>query len=94
VARPARNIGLSLGGVGAYALAQTAGGIAGAVLANLMFDLPAVRWSSHHRTSAHLLLGEVVATAGLVAVVFALARSGRAALSGPRSPATSGPRTS
>jgi glycerol uptake facilitator-like aquaporin len=73
--------GLSLGDVGAYALAQSAGGILGAILANLMFDLPAVRWSAHDRTSGHLLLGEVVATAGLVAVVFALARSGRAALS-------------
>jgi glycerol uptake facilitator-like aquaporin len=76
-----RGTGLPLAEVGAYAAAQVAGGIGGAVLANLMFDLPAVRWSTHDRTSAHLLLGEVVATAGLVAVVFALARSGRGALS-------------
>lgn len=67
--------------VGAYCAAQAAGGIAGAVLANLMFDLPAVDWSAHERTGGHLLLAEGVATAGLVALVFALARSGRAALS-------------
>jgi glycerol uptake facilitator-like aquaporin len=73
--------GLQLAEVGAYAAAQVVGGIAGAVLANLMFDLRAVHWSTHDRTSAHLLLGEVVATAGLVALVFALARSGRGALS-------------
>jgi glycerol uptake facilitator-like aquaporin len=76
-----RGTGLRAGEVGAYAVAQIAGGIAGAVLANLMFGLQAVRWSTHDRTSAHLLLGEVVATAGLVALVFALARSGRGALS-------------
>lgn len=76
-----RSTGLGLTEVGAYAIAQVVGGIAGAVLANLMFDLSAVTWSTHDRTSAHLLLGEVVATAGLVALVFALARSGRGALS-------------
>lgn len=76
-----RGIGLPLIQVGAYAAAQVAGGVLGAILANLMFDLSAVRWSTHDRSSAHLLLGEVVATAGLVALVFALARSGRGALS-------------
>lgn len=76
-----RGAGLSLGEVGAYALAQTSGGIAGAVLANLMFDLPAVTFATTQRSAGHLWLSEVVATAGLVAVVFALARSGRAALS-------------
>ena len=76
-----RGTGLPLAEVGAYAAAQVAGGIAGAVLANLMFDLSAVDWSTHDRSGAHLLLGEVVATAGLVALVFALARSGRGALS-------------
>jgi arsenate reductase len=73
--------GVSLPEVGGYTAAQAVGGIAGAVLANLMFDLPAVSWSAHHRTGGHLWLSEVVATAGLVAVVFALARTGRAALS-------------
>jgi glycerol uptake facilitator-like aquaporin len=76
-----RRTGLSLPEAGGYAVAQAAGGIAGAVLANLMYALPAVSWSTHHRSGGHLWLSEVVATAGLVAVVFALARTGRAALS-------------
>jgi arsenate reductase len=61
-----------------YLAAQVLGAIGGSVLANLMFALPAVQWSSKHRDAAHLWLGEVVATAGLVLLVFALARSGRA----------------
>jgi arsenate reductase (thioredoxin) len=63
--------------VGAYVAAQVAGGIAGAVLANLMFDHPAVAWSTTERAAGHLWLGEVVATAGLVLVIFALVRNGR-----------------
>lgn len=62
--------------IGPYAVAQFAGSIAGAVLANLMFELPAVQWSQHGRLGWHLLLGEVVATAGLILLVFALGRSG------------------
>ncbi|MDO3704392.1 MIP/aquaporin family protein [Micromonospora sp. C28SCA-DRY-2] len=61
-----------------YTLAQVAGAVAGSVLANLMFDLTAVDLSGRERTGAHLWLGEVVATSGLVLLVFALARSGRA----------------
>lgn len=57
--------------------AQTAGGIGGAVLANLMFALPAATASTHARTGAHLWLGEVVATAGLILLIFALTRTGR-----------------
>ncbi|MCZ4499173.1 MAG: aquaporin family protein [Marmoricola sp.] len=57
--------------------AQVIGGILGAALANLMFDLDAVTWSTHERTGAHLWLGEVVATVGLVLVVFGVIRSGR-----------------
>jgi glycerol uptake facilitator-like aquaporin len=79
--RPPRRAGLTLTEVGGYTVAQTVGGIAGAVLANVMYDLPAVTWSTTHRSGGHLWLSEVVATAGLVAVIFALARSGRAALS-------------
>ncbi|WP_089158410.1 aquaporin [Micromonospora sp. NBS 11-29] len=60
-----------------YATAQTGGAVTGAVLAGLMFDLPAVTWSRTERTGGHLWLAEVVATAGLVLLVFALARSGR-----------------
>jgi arsenate reductase len=56
---------------------QIAGGIGGAVLANLMFALPAATASTRDRTGAHLWLGEVVATAGLILLIFSLARSGR-----------------
>ncbi len=73
--------GLSAGDVAAYTAAQTGGGIAGAVLANLMFELPAVTISDTVRSGLGLWLGEVVATAGLIAVIVALARTGRAALS-------------
>jgi glycerol uptake facilitator-like aquaporin len=66
--------------VGPYVAAQVVGCIAGSVLANVMFDLPAAAWSSHDRVTPGHLVGEVVATAGLVFVVFALARTGRAHL--------------
>ncbi|MFL6062358.1 MAG: aquaporin [Marmoricola sp.] len=57
--------------------AQLAGGFLGAVLANLMFDLDTVSISGHDRTGGHLWLGEVVATFGLLVVVFGSVRSGR-----------------
>jgi glycerol uptake facilitator-like aquaporin len=72
-----RGHGLSLPHVGAYSVAQVAGALAGAVLANLMFDQPTAR-SHHVRAGAALLTSEVVATAGLVTVIFALAMTGRA----------------
>ena len=72
--------GLSAAQLGGYAVAQTAGAIAGSILANLMFDLAAVDLSGKDRSGGHLLLGEVVATAGLLLLIFALARSGRAAV--------------
>jgi glycerol uptake facilitator-like aquaporin len=59
-----------------YVVAQTLGAIGGAILANAMFAKPLVSWSHHHRSSPHLLLGEVVATVGLLLVIVALARSG------------------
>lgn len=71
--------GLTAGQLGGYLLAQTVGAIAGSILANLMFALPAVDFSSKERAAGHLWLGEVVATAGLVLLIFALARSGRSA---------------
>ena len=52
-----------------YIVAQVAGAMSGAVLANVMFDLPAVQFSGHDRVSVGMLIGEVVATAGLVAVI-------------------------
>ena len=58
--------------------AQLVGAICGAVVANLMFDLDAVSFSAHHRTGGGLWLGEVVATFGLVLLVFGSLRSGRA----------------
>ena len=64
----------------AYAAAQTGGAVGGAVLANVMFALPAVSVAHTSRSAPHLWVGEVIATAGLVLVVFALARSGRAGL--------------
>jgi arsenate reductase len=72
--------GLTAPQLGGYLAAQTTGAIAGSVLANLMFDLAAVDLSSKTRSGGHLWLGEIVATAGLVLLVFALARSGRAAV--------------
>jgi glycerol uptake facilitator-like aquaporin len=65
----------------AYSTAQVGGAIIGAGLANLMYELPAVQTSQHHRATSATLLAEVVATAGLIALIFALARSGRGALS-------------
>jgi glycerol uptake facilitator-like aquaporin len=63
-----------------YLSAQTLGCIAGAVLANVMFGLPALGWSTTERFTWPHALSEVVATAGLVIVIFALVRTNRAAL--------------
>lgn len=60
-----------------YIAAQVAGAVVGTMLANLMFDLDAVDWSTKDRSAGHLWLGEVIATAGLVALIFALVRTGR-----------------
>ncbi|MET9490960.1 MIP/aquaporin family protein [Nocardia sp. NPDC006630] len=65
----------------AYILAQIAGGSLGAVLANVMFERSAIQISTHHRVTPGHLIGEIVATAGLIAVIFALARSHRGGLS-------------
>jgi arsenate reductase len=63
-----------------YVVAQIVGCCAGAIVANLMFDLDAVNLSTHTRSSGGLWLGEFVATLGLVLVIFGIARSGRASL--------------
>ncbi len=52
-----------------FAVAQVSGAIAGAQLANLMFDLPLIQISTQERVTVGLLVGEVVATAGLIAVI-------------------------
>jgi arsenate reductase len=69
--------GLSWRDAGAYLPAQVAGCIGGAVLANLMFALPAVSISAKHRATPAHFLSEIIATLGLIVVIFALARSGR-----------------
>jgi arsenate reductase len=62
----------------AYLPVQVAGCIAGAVAANLMFSRAAVSISARHRASPGHFLSEIIATAGLLLVIFALARTGRA----------------
>lgn len=61
-----------------YVVAQVGGACVGVAVANLMFSVPAVELSSHDRSGGGLLLAEVVATFGLVLVVFGVVRSGRA----------------
>jgi glycerol uptake facilitator-like aquaporin len=61
----------------AYLPAQVAGCVMGAVAANLMFALPTVSVSAKDRASGAHALSEVIATAGLLLVIFALARTGR-----------------
>ncbi|MDQ2813712.1 MAG: aquaporin family protein [Actinomycetota bacterium] len=70
--------GLSWRDAAAYLPAQVAGCAGGAVVANLMFARAAVSISAKHRATPAHVLSEVVATLGLVVVIFALARSGRA----------------
>jgi glycerol uptake facilitator-like aquaporin len=66
--------------VGPYIAAQILGCITGSILANLMFDLPPAAWSATDRITPGHLMAEVVATAGLIFVVFTLARTARAHL--------------
>lgn len=51
--------------------------IVGAILADAMFGEPLVKWFTHDRSAGHLLLGEVVAMAGLILLIFGLARTDR-----------------
>ena len=69
--------GLSWRDAVAYLPVQVAGCAGGAVVANLMFALPAVSISAKHRATPAHFLSEIVATVGLIVVIFALARSGR-----------------
>jgi glycerol uptake facilitator-like aquaporin len=62
---------------GVYVAAQVCGGCAGAIVANLMFGLPAVEISTHARSSDALWFSEIVATFGLVLVVLGASRSAR-----------------
>jgi glycerol uptake facilitator-like aquaporin len=52
--------------------AQIAGAITGAIIANVMYNLPAIQISTHERVSTGTLVGEVIATTGLITVIFVL----------------------
>lgn len=70
--------GLRRGDLAVYLLAQALGAAAGVVIANLMFSLAPVTISQHARSSPGLWLSEVVATLGLLLVIFGIARRGSA----------------
>lgn len=74
--------GLSLPELGAYVAAQTAGAVSGSVVANAMFEVGTSISTKERATPGHLL-GEVVATAGLILLIFALAATSRGALAAP-----------
>ncbi|HOA03979.1 MAG TPA: MIP/aquaporin family protein [Dermatophilaceae bacterium] len=63
-----------------YVLAQIVGGLAGTAIGNVMFDLPAWQASAKVRSSPSLWLGEVIATAGLLALIGGLTRTGQGRL--------------
>ncbi|MFJ6079877.1 aquaporin [Streptomyces sp. NPDC092369] len=69
--------GVTMREAAVYVPVQMAGAIGGAILADAMFGRPLVKWSTHDRSAGHLLLGEVVATAGLILLIFGLARTDR-----------------
>jgi glycerol uptake facilitator-like aquaporin len=74
--------GMTLPELGAYVLAQMAGAIGGSVLANTMFEV-GTSVSGKDRAAGGHLLAEVVATAGLVLLIFSLAATKRGALAAP-----------
>jgi glycerol uptake facilitator-like aquaporin len=63
---------------GLYVAAQVVGGCVGAMLANLMFELPAIELSTKGRSSPALWLSEIIATVGLLLVIHGCVRTGRA----------------
>ena len=72
--------GLPTRDVPAYIVSQVLGMFVGVVVANLMFGLTAIDVSTKTRTGGGIWLGEIVATLGLLVVIFGVARSGRASL--------------
>jgi arsenate reductase len=70
--------GTSSRDAGVYVAAQVLGACVGAMVANVMFELPAIDVSTHTRSSGGLWLGEAVAAFGLVLVILGVVRSGRA----------------
>ena len=63
-----------------YAIAQTVGGCIGAIIANLMFDLDAINISQKVRSGSGILFSEVIATIGLLVVIYGTIRAKRANL--------------
>jgi len=59
-----------------FFIAQILGGSLGAILANLMFEHPAIEPSQHLRNGSHLLLSEVIASAGLIFIIFLAVKQG------------------
>jgi len=74
--------GLSLPELGTYVVAQTVGAVSGSMVANAMFEVGTSISAKERATPGHLL-GEVVATAGLILLIFALAATKRGALAAP-----------
>ena len=72
--------GLKWRDAAAYLPAQVVGCVCGAIVANVMFSSAAISISTKHRASGPHFLSEVIATVGLILVIFALARSGRSHL--------------
>jgi glycerol uptake facilitator-like aquaporin len=72
--------GIDTAAAAGYVVAQIVGAIVGAIAANVMFDLPAVDWSTTQRSGGSLWLAEVVATLGLLVVIFGVVRAGRGAV--------------
>jgi glycerol uptake facilitator-like aquaporin len=70
--------GTSTREAGVYIGAQVVGACVGSMVANLMFELPVVSLSTHQRSGSGMLLGEFVATFGLLIVILGVVRSGRA----------------
>lgn len=71
--------GISNRDAGGYVLVQVIGGCLGTIAANVIFELPAVEWSTTDRSSGALWFSEVLATFGLVLLILGVVRSGRAA---------------
>jgi glycerol uptake facilitator-like aquaporin len=72
--------GISTRDASVYTVVQIVGACGGAIVANLMFGLPAVTLSTHTRSGAGLWLGELVASFGLLLVILGVVRSGRASV--------------
>lgn len=70
--------GRSVRDAAVYTVAQVAGGCAGTVIANVMFELDAIDPSAKVRSSGALWMSEVVASAGLLVIIFGIVRTGRA----------------